>query len=96
MRLGFLRYWPPAEAGGDELDDDSEDEIEAPKGTASTEAEVDSHIFLVILFYGTIARSHYFMFSRKKIAKKYAQTHTVTFHGKIGFSYHMFKLVRRL
>ena len=50
LRLGFLRYWPPAEAGGEELDDDSEDDIEAPRGTASTEAEVDSHIFLVILF----------------------------------------------
>ena len=26
FRLGLRRYWPPAEAGGDELEDDSDDE----------------------------------------------------------------------
>ena len=62
--LGFLLYWPPAEAGGELLEDDSEDEIEAPNVGASTvlyglEAStvVVSHIFAknLIEFYHRMA-----------------------------------------
>ena len=83
LRLGFLRYWPPAEAGGEELDDDSEDDIEAPRGTASTEAEVDSHIFLVILFAEQLGNATSCFHG--KIAKNIRTTNThFTFHGKRG------------